>query len=135
MNAVSDPTEEERKGGSGNIGKMVFTVFEDKSKKDQSPKFATVQYVPKDLGSECNAKEWLKAALEICLPDGQKAYLDEIKTCEGCPEENWAQFYLDGTPKDQENGLFALKLRDPMISNAYNFLRKKNLFPEDDDEN
>merc|ERR1711870_137921 len=26
MNAKSDPTEEERKGGSGHIGKMVFSV-------------------------------------------------------------------------------------------------------------
>jgi hypothetical protein len=90
--------------------------------------------VPKNLGSECNAKEWLKAALELALPDGQKAYLDEVKSCEGCPEENWATFYLQGNSKDAENGVFALKLRDPMISNAYNYLRKRDLFPEDDDD-
>jgi hypothetical protein len=34
MNAVSDPTEEERKGGAGNIGKMVFTVYDNASEKD-----------------------------------------------------------------------------------------------------
>merc|ERR1712061_431051 len=30
MNAKSDPTEEERKGGSGHIGKMIFSAGTDK---------------------------------------------------------------------------------------------------------
>merc|ERR1719409_2170104 len=30
MNATSDPTEEERKGGSGRVGKTIFCVTDDK---------------------------------------------------------------------------------------------------------
>jgi len=47
---------------------------------------------------------------------------------------------MKGTKEDAEAGVFALKLRDPMLSNAYNYLRKNKdkdgnpLFPDDDDD-
>jgi len=37
MNEVSDPSEEERKGGAGNLGKMVFTCYDNASEKDVAP--------------------------------------------------------------------------------------------------
>lgn len=40
MNAKSDPTEEERKGGSGHIGKMIFSAGVDQ--------LAVAAYVPED---------------------------------------------------------------------------------------
>merc|ERR1711861_6310 len=40
MNAKSDPTEEERKGGSGAIGKMIFSAGDDQ--------LAICAYVPSD---------------------------------------------------------------------------------------
>merc|ERR1711933_428106 len=40
MNAKSDPTEEERKGGSGRIGKMVFSAGD--------ARLAIVAYVPEE---------------------------------------------------------------------------------------
>merc|ERR1711907_222642 len=44
MNAKSDPTEEERKGGSGHIGKMIFSAGD--------PRLAIVAYVPEEKQAE-----------------------------------------------------------------------------------
>jgi hypothetical protein len=35
---------------------------------------------------------------------------------------------------DSNNNIFPLKIREPMILEANNFLRKKGLFPEDKDD-
>merc|ERR1712063_186087 len=55
MNAKSDPTEEERKGGSGHIGKMIFSAGTEQ--------LAVVAYVPEEKQSELSCEEWLKAVL------------------------------------------------------------------------
>merc|ERR1712050_753727 len=55
MNAKSDPTEEERKGGSGHIGKMIFSAGAEQ--------LAVVAYVPEAKQGELSCKEWLKAVL------------------------------------------------------------------------
>merc|ERR1712048_1465741 len=57
MNAKSDPTEEERKGGSGHIGKMIFSAGTEQ--------LAVVAYVPEEKQSELSCEEWLKAVLGI----------------------------------------------------------------------
>merc|ERR1719450_1466849 len=57
MNAKSDPTEEERKGGSGHIGKMIFSAGTDQ--------LALAAYVPEAKQKECNCEEWLKAVLAL----------------------------------------------------------------------
>merc|ERR1711982_40454 len=57
MNAKSDPTEEERKGGSGHIGKMIFSAGTEQ--------LAVVAYVPEEKQSELSSEEWLKAVLAI----------------------------------------------------------------------
>merc|ERR1712060_830741 len=44
MNTKSDPTEEERKGGSGHIGKMIFSAG--------TQQLAVVAYVPQEKQSE-----------------------------------------------------------------------------------
>merc|ERR1712054_367371 len=44
MNAKSDPTEEERKGGSGHIGKMLFSAGDDQ--------LALFAYLPKEKKGE-----------------------------------------------------------------------------------
>merc|ERR1712151_1269898 len=56
MNAKSDPTEEERKGGSGHIGKMVFSAG--------SERLAVVAYVPDEKQAELACAEWLGKVLE-----------------------------------------------------------------------
>merc|ERR1712190_457509 len=55
MNAKSDPTEEERKGGSGHIGKMIFSAGTEQ--------LAVVAYVPADKQKELSCEEWLKTVL------------------------------------------------------------------------
>merc|ERR1739845_76139 len=56
MNEKSDPTEEERKGGSGHIGKMIFSCGTDQ--------LAVVAYVPTAKQSELDCGEWLKKVLD-----------------------------------------------------------------------
>merc|ERR1719388_492340 len=48
MNAKSDPSEEERKGGSGHVGKMIFSAGDDK--------LALLAYVPDEKASEIDAR-------------------------------------------------------------------------------
>merc|ERR1712203_350459 len=55
MNAKSDPTEEERKGGSGHIGKMIFSAGTEQ--------LAIVAYVPEEKQGELSCEEWLKTVL------------------------------------------------------------------------
>merc|ERR1719437_284895 len=55
MNQKSDPTEEERKGGSGHIGKTIFSAGVDQ--------LAVVAYVPQDKQKELSCEEWLKTVL------------------------------------------------------------------------
>merc|ERR1712050_524497 len=57
MNAKSDPTEEERKGGSGHIGKMIFSAGADQ--------LAVVAYVPENKQSELSCREWLQKVLNL----------------------------------------------------------------------
>merc|ERR1719401_1100104 len=111
MNAKSDPTEEERKGGSGHIGKMIFSAGVEQ--------LAVVAYVPEEKQGELSCEEWLKTVLgnfsgEL-VSGGKDVSCGLVKT-------------------NADKGVFPLKIREPMILEANNFLRKKGLFPEDDDD-
>jgi len=109
MNAKSDPTEEERKGGSGHIGKVIFSAGAEQ--------LAVVAYVPEDKQADLSCEEWLKAVLAN--------FSGEIVST--------AKDLCTGRVKtDSDKGVFPLKIREPMILEANNFLRKKGLFPEDD---
>merc|ERR1712039_860204 len=57
MNAKSDPTEEERKGGSGHIGKTIFSAGTEQ--------LAVVAYVPEAKQGELSCEEWLQSTLAI----------------------------------------------------------------------
>jgi len=111
MNAKSDPTEEERKGGSGHIGKMIFSAGVDQ--------LSVVAYVPEEKRGELSCEEWLATVLgsqggEIVLK-GKDISSGFVKT-------------------NSDKNVFPLKIREPMILEANNFLRKKGLFPEDKDD-
>merc|ERR1712151_758928 len=111
MNAESDPTEEERKGGSGKIGKMIFSAGTEQ--------LAVVAYVPEAKQSELSCEEWLKTVLNDfggkIVSTGKEVSTGFVKA-------------------DGDKGVFPLKIREPMIIAANNFLRKKGLFPEDDSD-
>jgi len=109
MNAKSDPTEEERKGGSGHIGKMVFSAGPGQ--------LAIVAYVPEDKASDLSCVEWLEKVLSV--------YNGKVVSS--------GSEYSTGTiATDSEKGIFPLKIREGLILEANNFLRKKGLFPEDE---
>mmetsp|Transcript_65922 Transcript_65922/g.187258 ORF Transcript_65922/g.187258 Transcript_65922/m.187258 type:complete len:1125 (-) Transcript_65922:233-3607(-) len=111
MNAKSDPGEEERKGGSGHIGKMIFSAGTEQ--------LAIAAYVPEAKQGELSCEEWLKAVLASqngeVLSTGKDVSSGVVKA-------------------DGDKGIFPLKIREPMILEANNFLRKKGLFPEDNDD-
>lgn len=111
MNAKSDPTEEERKGGSGHIGKMIFSCGVDQ--------LAVVAYVPEDKVAALSCEEWLKTVLSTF---GGSVVSSSSTLCSGAIKTN------------SDKGIFPLKIREPMILEANNFLRKKGLFPEDNDD-
>merc|ERR1712093_635815 len=109
MNAKSDPTEEERKGGSGHIGKMIFSAGTEH--------LALAAYVPEEKQGECSCEEWLKTVLALfsgeVVKAGKAVSIGKVKA-------------------NSDKGVFPLKIREPMIVEANNFLRKRGLFPEDD---
>merc|ERR1711972_246845 len=109
MNAKSDPTEEERKGGSGHIGKTIFSAGTEQ--------LAVVAYVPEDKLEQLVCEEWLKNTL--ALFNGEMITIGK-EMCAG------------RVKADRDKGIFPLKIREAMIVEANNFLRKKGLFPEDD---
>jgi len=110
MNQKSDPTEEERKGGSGHIGKMVFSCGVDH--------LAVLAYVPEDKRGELDCAEWLNTVLST--QPGHKMLAKDAAVSTGI------------IPANADKGIFPLKIREPLILEANNFLRKKGLFPEDD---
>eukprot|EP00746_Dinoflagellata_sp_MGD_P161196 gnl/MRDRNA2_/MRDRNA2_88257_c0_seq1.p1 gnl/MRDRNA2_/MRDRNA2_88257_c0~~gnl/MRDRNA2_/MRDRNA2_88257_c0_seq1.p1 ORF type:complete len:857 (-),score=231.53 gnl/MRDRNA2_/MRDRNA2_88257_c0_seq1:190-2610(-) len=109
MNAKSDPTEEERKGGSGHIGKMIFSAGVDQ--------LAIVAYVPE--GEECDCAKWIEHVVSMIggqiLEKGPNAAKAVIKT-------------------DSNKGIFPLKQKDPGIMEAIAYLKKHGLFPDGDDD-
>merc|ERR1712113_764367 len=108
MNAKSDPSEEERKGGSGHIGKMVFSAGLEQ--------LAIVAYVPEDKRAEIKDSEWI--AKVVSLFQGKVlSEAEDISTAI--------------IPTDSDKGVFPLKIREALILEANNYLRKLGLFPED----
>jgi len=111
MNAKSDENAEERKGGSGHIGKMIFSAGAEQ--------LAVVAYVPEEKQSTLSCEEWLKAVLGSQAGELMKAASD---------------ICIGRVKTDADKGIFPLKIREPMILEANNFLRRKGLFPEDDSD-
>merc|ERR1712194_645732 len=108
MNTKSDPTEEERKGGSGNIGKMVFSAGVEQ--------LAIVAYVPEGKQGELVCEEWLNKVLSLWS---------------GKLVSSGKDYCVGAIATDSDKNIFPLKIREGLILEANNFLRKKGLFPED----
>lgn len=110
MNNEPIPGDEERKGCSGHIGKMIFSAGTDQ--------LAVAAYVPEAKHGELECEEWLSAVL--ALFKGEVLIKDKTLS-------------TGRVKADGNNNIFPLKIREPMILEANNFLRKKGLFPEDKD--
>merc|ERR1719265_257443 len=114
MNEKSDPAEEERKGGSGRIGKMITSTDQANSK------IALVCYVPPSKQSELPAGTWMKDVLAK-LGGGEISFSD-------------ATTAKATIANDPDKSLFVLKLKDSAITESINYLKSKGLFPDKVDD-
>merc|ERR1712070_1117652 len=102
----------ERKGGSGKIGKMIFSAGTDQ--------LALVAYIPDDLKDSIDARDWLKAVID----EHAGVVTKDSKGTIAC-----------GTvPADADKGRFPLKIKEPCITTAIAYLKAKGLFPDGDDD-
>jgi len=111
MNNQPIPGDEERKGCSGHIGKTIFSAGTEQ--------LSIVSYVPKEEQGNLNCKAWLEA---ILANFGGELISTSDDICSG------------RVKADGNKNIFPLKIREPMILEANNFLRKKGLFPEDNSD-
>jgi hypothetical protein len=115
MNAKPDPNnEEERKGGSFNVGKLIF------SQTDKA--VAIMTYVPKAKQGECKANEWLQTVAKQIHAD---AKIEERSTATN------ATIVIECSA---DKGLFAIKMKDAAIQGGINYLKERGLFPDKDDD-
>merc|ERR1719188_309078 len=114
MNEKSDPSEEERKGGSGKIGKMII------SKNQEDTKLAMVAYCPPSKQATLTADVWMKDILAE-LGGGELLFGDATT----------AKALL---VNDAEKEFYVLKLKDNAITFSINYLKKKGLFPDGNDD-
>ena len=115
MNVEVEPDAEERKGGSGHIGKMIFSASNDQ--------LAVVAHVPKELVEKINCKEWVESVV---------AFINEPDATEVLPGicETKGAFVVKGKP-----GItFPIKLKDTGLAGAFTYLRSKKCFPESESE-
>jgi len=113
MNEASDPTEEERKGGSARIGKMIFSAGVEQ--------LAVLAYIPEALTDQISATEWLTTVI------GEHGGVVSAK-------DSNAGRAVGTVPANQQKGVFPLKLKEPCISAAITYLKGKGLFPDKDDD-
>jgi len=78
-----------------------------------------VAYVPEDKRGQLNCGEWLEKVLG--------SQCGEMKS-------KGADISTGVVKANADKGVFPLKIREPMIVEANNFLRTKGLFPEDDSD-
>eukprot|EP00242_Pyramimonas_sp_CCMP2087_P012634 CAMPEP_0198198470 /NCGR_PEP_ID=MMETSP1445-20131203/1930_1 /TAXON_ID=36898 /ORGANISM="Pyramimonas sp., Strain CCMP2087" /LENGTH=236 /DNA_ID=CAMNT_0043868043 /DNA_START=244 /DNA_END=954 /DNA_ORIENTATION=+ len=117
MNKEIDPEEEESKGGSGEVGKLLLS--------DGMKDFLMLAYVPQDKTAKVNAVEWVQF---VVAELGFGAIVGES-------DDGWCAAMC---PCDPEKGHFAIKIKDEALKAGIKFLKSKGAFPdkeeEDDDE-
>lgn len=114
MNTEVDPDAEDRKGGAGDLGKMLFNANEHK--------LVILCHTPKEVTEKATAKEWMEGVLKV-------THATVVEESEGIIKAEVAN--------DPDKGIFTLKLRDEGIAASFAFLRSRQLMIEDDsdDEN
>ena len=121
MNAQPAPDDEERKGCSGHVGKMIFSAG--------AKQLAIVAYVPKPESNKSADKvpitEWIDAVAKAV--DGK---VTNRSSAANSPHGGHVAEAL--VVSDPDKGKFALKDKDAAMAAAFNFLRSKGAFPEDD---
>ena len=122
MNAAPDPAnEEERKGCSGHVGKMVFSAG--------ATQLAMVAYVPDgDVGKTAAGKVMVKPWMEaVCKAVDGKLVGEPTKA----ESPNGGLVISAVVLSDPDKDKFALKDKDAAMKAAFDYLREKGAFPED----
>mmetsp|Transcript_8353 Transcript_8353/g.20762 ORF Transcript_8353/g.20762 Transcript_8353/m.20762 type:complete len:355 (+) Transcript_8353:111-1175(+) len=109
-NKEIDPKDEEAKGGSGMVGKMLLS--------SGNSQLGLMCYVPADKKGKCNATEWMKATLAPCGGE----------FVEGSDEMAKGKIVADGETR------FPLKDKDTCQATSVNWLKEQGLFPQADDD-
>jgi len=111
MNAEVDEAAEDRKGGAGDLGKMLFNANEHK--------LVIICHTPKEVTEKATAADWMEGVLKAT--GATVVHKDEhvIK----------AELL-----NDPDNGVFTLKKRDEGMSASFAFLRSRQLMIEDDSD-
>ena len=123
MNAQPNPDDEERKGCSGHVGKMIFSA---------GPKqLAIVAYVPKPEANKSADKIDVTAWIEsVCAAVGGK--ITNPKASANTIPEHGGFVAEAIVLSDPEAGKFALKDKDAAMAAAFAYLREHGAFPEDE---
>ena len=112
MNAIPDPSdEEERKGCSGKISKIIISESEEKGQ------IAMVAYVAEETKDKLNAKDWLQGVCDSDLGGGVGGTVDEGAT------DTWATV----TCKEDKEKFFFLKMKDNCLGAAIAYLREREI--------
>lgn len=107
MSAECKPDEEERKGGAGNVGKMVFSHCDEQ--------LSIVCDVPESKREQIKAGDWMAKVTEAL---GGEVVKGEDGLASG------------KVMQDKEKGRFPIKLKDEGIALSIAHLRSLGLFPE-----
>ena len=119
MNAQPNPDDEERKGCSGHVGKMIFSAG--------TAQLAIVAYVPKPESNKSAEKVDVTAWTDaVC-----KAVGGEVMTPKAPADSpaHGGHTVVAVCKSDAEKGKFALKDKDAAMAAAFNFLREKGVSP------
>jgi len=114
LNAEVDEAAEERKGGAGNLGKMLLSAG-DKT-------VAFLCHVPKALAEATEGfsmKEWAEAVAKA----GNAKIVEET--------DEIIKIVGEGDPSKE---LFPLKMRDAAQSAGFEYIKSKGLIPDDDSD-
>jgi hypothetical protein len=111
MNVEVDEAAEERKGGAGDLGKLLINSNDDK--------LVIICHTPPEVVEKATAKDWMAAVVKAT----------GVKIISETP--NVIKAELDNDP---DNQIFVFKRRDQGVSASIEFLRSRQLLPEDSDD-
>eukprot|EP00300_Choanocystis_sp_HF-7_P027257 c32338_g1_i1.p1 GENE.c32338_g1_i1~~c32338_g1_i1.p1 ORF type:complete len:891 (+),score=218.16 c32338_g1_i1:209-2674(+) len=111
MNAEVDESSEERRGGAGAVGKMLFSAGKDK--------LAIVARVPPTSTHEVSVAEWIRHVSDALGG-----------TLVGEPTADYGQALVAADPS---KGRYSIKLKDEGIAASVAYLQSKGVFPEENE--
>eukprot|EP00389_Voromonas_pontica_P008763 GDKH01013328.1.p2 GENE.GDKH01013328.1~~GDKH01013328.1.p2 ORF type:complete len:178 (+),score=72.12 GDKH01013328.1:74-607(+) len=114
MNKEVDETAEERKGGAGDIAKVIISAGAEQ--------LGFICHVPKALAEKVTKEQWLEILMK---PFGGEVVHEEGDEVTGVIIK-----------KDADANKFPLKMRDDLVGQSFAFLREKSVVPpaNDDDD-